>query len=307
LNGQQIISGIVWPGTSFRITNDIAAITLTAQQATLAAGDYIQFYQFVEGSRLRELVSDVHSVSLLVSCTQPLKFGLRLASQAGPNYTLTKLCQITTANQWTLITLPNLPLWAPGATWSVTPGVKGYVLGLILAAGSTYMSPANDTWQAGNFVGALGQDNFAALPVNSVFYAAFVQHEPGPYCSPGIDLPFEDNLRSCKRYYSKSNGYTKVTPTANDWSLIGQALSGTSLRANIVFTEEMAVNPTVTIYDNAVTPNAVYIDALGISAAIGTGFGTTTRGVPSLATAAAFAAGGNLSPVLGQWKDDTGW
>jgi hypothetical protein len=163
---------------------------------------------------MRELISDVHSVSLLVyTSVAGLKFGLSLTD--GTSRSLTKLCTIPAANTWTLITLPNLPVWASGGAWSLTPGSAGYTLCITLACGTTYMSPANDTWQNGAFFGAAGQDNFASKPVNSIFYAGFVQHEPGAVCSTPIDCPFTDNLDACLRYYQKTFAYATVPGAAN--------------------------------------------------------------------------------------------
>jgi hypothetical protein len=69
------------------------------------------------------------------------------------------------------------------------------------------MAPANDTWQTGNFIGAVGQSSFVAQAVNSTFDIAFVQHEPGSVCSTSIDCPFTQNLDDCLRYYTKSYMY----------------------------------------------------------------------------------------------------
>jgi hypothetical protein len=135
---------------------------------------------------------------------------------------ITKLCTIPTAGAWTLITLPNLPTVAAGGNWNFSTGAIGYELDITLAAGSTLTSPANDVWQNGNFIGALGQDNFCAKAVNSVFYVAFIQHEPGLLCTTLIDKPFSQNYEECLRYYAKSYDYDTYHGFFGDISFVQQ-------------------------------------------------------------------------------------
>jgi hypothetical protein len=188
---------------------------LTTAQASLAAGDYGQVFSFVEGCRFRELQGDVHSMQLLVrSSVANLTFGVGFADTNGSTITqtLTKMVTLGAANTWTLVTLPNLPVWPAGGQFSNAAGLFGYQFTIGLAAGSTYVTGSPDVWAANTVskLGYPGQMNFAAQAVNSTFDVAFVQHEPGSECSTLIDMPFEQNLRSCQRYYSKSWQY----PTA---------------------------------------------------------------------------------------------
>jgi Collagen triple helix repeat (20 copies) len=223
--------GVPIPGLNFNISRGFLRLTLTAAQASLAASDQLNIFQYIEGARFRELSGDAHSVSLLVrSSVAGLKFGLRLGDSP-PTTNLTKLCTIPNANTWTLISLPNLPVW-PSGNFSTAPGVLSYLLCIVLAAGATITAPANDTWQAGaNFLGAVGQSNFAASPVNSTFDIAFVQHEPGPLCSTLIDKPFAQNYDECLRYYAKSFAYA-VVPTATFNGAVGGFIANAATAAS---------------------------------------------------------------------------
>lgn len=251
LNTQQVSANVVVPGTSQLITQKIFRVTLTGQQASLGAGHYMILQSVVEGPTLRELINDVHSVSLLVrSSVANLKFGLILQSVNGA-YTLSKLCSLGTANTWTLITLPNLPVWTASGTWSLTPGVAGYNLIVSLAAGSTYTTVANDTWQASATFGAIGQSNFAGSPVNSTFDIAMVQHEPGPVCSTLMDKPFagtNGNLEECLRYYQKSYPFATVSATAVGSPIYFYNAAGAHPYNAISFRKIMAKAPTLTAY-----------------------------------------------------------
>src|SRR4029077_6572320 len=181
--GTGIGGGVVVPGTNFVITCNFLRITLTAQEASLAASDGLVVQQFVEGPRWRELMGDVHSLQVLIrSSVRGLRFRMWF-KDAGVTRSLTKLSPAgLLANTWTLIPLPNLPTWPSGGSFSSAPGANSYLLGFSLAAGSSVTAAANDVWQNASVFGAIGQSNFAAQAINSTFDIAFVQHEPGALC-----------------------------------------------------------------------------------------------------------------------------
>jgi hypothetical protein len=299
-------SGIQLPGTSFPITWASFLTTLTAQQTTLAATDILWLQHNVESIALRELISDAHSVSILArSSVAGLKFGLAIRDgNAAPSRSLTKLCSLGAANTWTVIQLPNLPVWPGGITWPIGYGALAYMLSVTLASGSTYMSPANDTWQNGNFVGALGQSNFAAQPVNSTFELAFVQHEPGAICTQLIDKPFSQNLDECLRYYSRSYPYGNIAGTATfngATSFIAANASGANGPA--IWPKRMAKTPiAVGVYNPQTgTQNACYNASTGVQIAV------TNIAYPSevgfLQLQGTFVTG---TQYLVQWSADTG-
>jgi hypothetical protein len=302
-------TAIVVPGTNFRISNGQLIVTLTATQATLAAGEYIQLAQSVEGPQLRELIGDVHSLSLLVYCTNaPLTFSVRLSAPGAPIYTLTKLCTITTASQWTMFNLPNLPVFTPSATWTLTPGNIGYSLGIGLGAGTTYTSPANDTWQSGNYVTGPGTTNFASLPVNTQFICGFVQHEPGALCSnPPMDCKFTDNYDSCLRYYQKTYDYaTAVGAASISAGIIGVYNSSTTQMMNMGtrFKKPMAKIPTVTVYNHVSGVINSVQDWAAVTHAVSSVSGSSTESPFYQLTTSGVTAG------QGCWTHytaDTGW
>ena len=299
------------PGTNFPISQCCLRVTLNTQQATLGAGDNLWITQNVEGINLRELISDVHSVSLLVrSSVAGLTFGFGLMDDSS-THSLLKLCTIPTANTWILITLPNLPVWLAAATWNLAPGFRGYQIFISLGSGSTYTAPANDTWQNGLFVGAAGQSNFSSNPVNSTFDIAFVQHEPGPVCSTLMDKPFtgaNGNLEECLRYYQKSHPYGITPGTAIGTRQLGQVLTGgTAARLSFAFPKQMAKTPTLTLYDASGAINAVYVDNWGDHVSV-TGVTADSSGPLNAATfPTAVGAAAYAYPINGNWVADTGW
>jgi hypothetical protein len=249
---QQIPSGagVVLPGTNFRVSAQTFRILLTTPQATLGASDRLGLRTQIEGPRMRELMNDVHSVSLLVnSSVAPLSFSLALYAPTITTASLVKLCTIPTASTWTLIQLPNIPVWSAAGNWSILPTVQGYNLEICLAAGATMIAPAADVWQNAFYTGAPGMSNFCGQAVNSTFWAAFIQHEPGP-CTTLQDLPFQQNLDDCLRYYTKSYHYNTIAGTASSGagSAIFPAFAGNQPYCWQPFKKVMAKIPTVTSY-----------------------------------------------------------
>ena len=202
---QNVASGLIIPGTNLAITSKFLRLQSTTAQATLAAAEAVYLTQVIEGSRMRELIGDVHSLSMLVrSNVAGLKFGVCIRT-SGPAsiWGLSKLCTIQNANQWALFTFPAIPIWNASATWSLAPGTSGYSIFITVAAGTNFIPSANDVWVNTNTIGAIGQSNLLAA-VGNQLDVAFVQHEPGPNCNQFQDVPYEQNLDSCLRYYTKS-------------------------------------------------------------------------------------------------------
>jgi hypothetical protein len=204
--GQGGSAGVDIPGTSYRITNKVGYLNLTTAQATLASTDLVILQQEVEGSSLRPLIDDVHSISILAqtNVSGGLKFTLYLRDNPATK-SLVKLCTLT-GTGWQLITLPNIPVF-PAGNFSSNPGSIGYELGICAAAGSSYQAPAADVWNAGNFTGLSTMDNLGSKPTGSYLYLAFVQHQPGPVCTQLMDLDFQANLTRCQRFFQTSYDY----------------------------------------------------------------------------------------------------
>jgi hypothetical protein len=299
-------STIVVPGTNFAISQMQLRFTLTAQQTTLGASDYYIVRQWVEGPQLRELQSDVHSLSILVfSTVAPLSFSVYLRDSPITK-TLTKLCTVPTGNVWTLIPLANLPVW-PSGNFSCAPGNIGYELGITLACGSSLIAPANDTWQNGSFNAGPGISNWLANPVNSGIYFAFVQHEPGAVCTTPIDRPFTQNYDDCLRYYAKSFDYDVVVGTASAIGIvtgIGNTPVSVLNPLGTRFPKPMAKAPTVTVYNHSTgAANSIYNNSTSASITP-TSITSGKMGINYMALPTP-AAGGNMYSF--HYTADTGW
>jgi hypothetical protein len=295
---------IVVPGTNFGITQNFQRFTVGTAQASLAAGDFWGITQYVEGSRWRELAMDVHSPSILVRSSVSGTFALRLRDPT-TTHSLVKLCTISTANTWTLIQLPNLPVWV--GTYSAAPGGVGYNLDIFWACGSTYLAAVNNAWQTGDIRGVTGMGNFLAT-AGATFDIAFVQHEPGALCTTPIDWPFDRNLDDTLRYFQKAYDYgtTVGTPGAPGY-VSGSISANTNYCIGVPgFLKPLAKVPTVTIW-NASTgaANSAYnaTTASNISA---------PSNYVQCSTKIISAVGFSVAQTAGNWIQffftaDTGW
>jgi hypothetical protein len=300
------LAGIVpVPGTNFAITKNCLRLTLTTAQATLAAGDYLILDQIIEGPYIRELINDAHSISLLVrSSVANLNCGLSLEDNPA-THVLAKLCTLGVANTWTLITLPNLPIWTASGTFPFTPGTVGYYLNIVLAAGSSIIVPANDTWQASTAFGAVGQSNFLASPVNSTFDIAFIQHEPGALCTTPIDCPFPKNYDDCLRYYQKTYAYPTIAGTVTGVGLrTGISMTLAAAYGPMTFLKPLAKIPTATLYNHATGAANSVRDGSGVDHASASAQNIGDSGFPNIAFTTATTG---VTTVLFHYIADTGW
>jgi hypothetical protein len=303
----QVAANVPVPGLNFLITRSILRVTLTTAEATLGASDYLQVLQSVEGPQFRELQGDVHSTQILVRSTVAgLKFGITLRDPANA-WSLCSLCTIPSANTWTLIQLPNLPLWAPGGNFTSTPGSLGYQISICLAAGTTLTASANGTWQSGNFLGAVGQSNFAASPTSSTFDIAFVQHEPGSLCTQLIDCPFDTNYHSCLRYFTKSYPYATALGTASAAGRISFPVFASFLTAPAgpaSFARPMANSPTVTTYSDSSGGTGTCRDQSNVANRAVSGVINNEKGIAQLTMTTSSTAN---ALITFHYSADTGW
>jgi len=303
-SGLGATAGVSIPGTSYAITTAFLRITSTTTKASLAAGDSIYLQQSIEGPMFRELMNDVTSLSILCRSTVAnLKFGIALRDPTGSR-SLTKLCTLGAANTITAFQLPNLPIWPSAGTFTAQVGSVGYLLSICVASGSTMTSPANDTWQSGNFFAATGQDNLAAT-ASGVFEVFVVQHCPGSNTDL-MDKPFSQNYDECLRYYSQTYAYgTKAgTATFNGSNASFYCAQAGFANGYGVYPKRMAKTPGTTIYNpNTGTQSSAYDPGAGANVTLsGLAYGNDLAFMQL--SASGLAVGHQL---IVHYVGDTGW
>ena len=303
---KQMIGNVIIAGTNFCLSQAYLRYTLTTQEGTLGATSVvIPAMQYIEGARLRELISGGTAVSIVARASvAPMSFSVALRDSAN-GYSVSNLCTISSANAWVLIPIGNIPTWAAGGSFPLAPGGVGYSLSVCIASGSTGMAPSANAWAAGNFVGCPGMTSFASNPVNSTFDVGYILHEPGMTPNGPLDLEYQRNVRDCKRYYQKSVGANQLACQGNAMQ-IGQLVNNSAnVRLNVLFPYEMARVQTVRMSGSgAGTLGQVYVDGVG-NAAISGSVSARTTGLYGLTLAASQTPG--MVPVLGDWDADSGW
>jgi hypothetical protein len=252
-------TGVVIAGTSYCISSSFLRYTLTAQAAALASSDYLQFHTVIEGSMWRELLGNASSPSLVVRSSLPVNFGVAMLDN-GNNFCLTKLASVTNPGAWTLVQLPNCPVWPPTGNWSTAPGIASLDFRIVLAAGSSLTSAANNVWASGAAFGANTQDNFCAAPLNSTFDIGWVQLEPGAACNGILDKNYQTNELECARYYYRS--YTRgqaVNTVGSEVWFVSSFNGGYAFGWAPYQTSMATTGPTIVAYDSTAAsgPNTI--------------------------------------------------
>lgn len=182
-------------------------------KASLAAGDYGQIYQPIEGIRTADFAWGTADAIPAV-----LRFSLKsetvgtytvTINDSGGSYTFLAPAVIDAVNVWKTFTVPVPP--PSGGTWLTTNSASLFVH-FCTAAGSTYGGGVAG-WQSGNKLALAAQVNMAATANKNIFIG-----DVGLYADPyntGIAPPFElpdfvEDLLECQRYFEMV-GMTLVT------------------------------------------------------------------------------------------------
>ena len=296
---------VIVPGTSFAISQSWLALKVGTQQATLAAGEYVMVYQAVEGPMFRELSKDVSSISLLVYSQAAITIAVNLLDSVG-GYSIAYPASIP-ANQLTLVTLPNIPLWPSGGTFPTASRIIWDILSAFVWVVDRRLCVRHkDAWVNGSYLGLANTTNFLSLPTNTLVWLGFVQHEPGPLCSTLMDKPFSQNYDECLRYYQKTYPYGTIAGTVTSQG--ARAFIALAAQAAVYgaasFHKPMAKIPTVTLYNHSTGAINSVRDGGG---ADHTGAAAATLGDSGFYNVSFTGATGGATQVYFHYAADTGW
>lgn len=181
----------------------------TSGKSVLSAGDYMLLMQAIEGYRIADLKwGSPDAVDLM------LRFDA-YTNQAGTysfalrNSALTRSYTNTFSmplNAWTTVSMP-IPactdgVWENASAWAMH-------LNISFACGTTYLT-APGAWTTGNYLGATGMTNGAAV-TNNTFYLRAVGLYADPYktkVAPQYNTPdHHREQRACQRYWYRGFGF----------------------------------------------------------------------------------------------------
>ncbi|WP_439357763.1 hypothetical protein [Bradyrhizobium sp. DASA03007] len=253
-------------------------VTVTAADASVASGDFLNITQPVEGLRIADLKSGSATPKTVV-----LQFGVKAPAgtycvafrNGAPNrsyvgeYTISAGEANTDVVKTINLTLDNTGTWAIDNT-------AGVYLSWSLMAGSTYQTPAG-VWTAGNFLASANQFNFMGTNGN-----VFELFDVGLYegtTAPAFQVPDPViELLLCQRYFCSD--FAINTPPADNiqtQKFFGSAVNSAGLASQkLKFPVTMRAAPTMTFYASNVKASPVagqwqwfngsaYVDGSGIS------------------------------------------
>jgi len=228
-------------------------IAVTTADTSLAAGEYLQLYQPIEGGRVADFRYGSASARQSI-----LRFGFK-----GPAGTYSASLINGTANR---SYVANFTISAgqagtdteqvfaiPGDTTGTWATDTGYGIGvrIVLAAGTTFQGATG--WQVGNVLGTSANTNGLASAINEFFVG-----DVGLYLDPDAtglppkwQMPDEaEELRACQRYWQ--------SVPANGFRFSGNVTSGTNYYAGMLMPVSMrTASPALT----GVNSTAAYFPA----------------------------------------------
>jgi hypothetical protein len=186
----------------------LLAISVTTAQAAMAASDIITLYHFIEGYRVARLGWGAAgampiTIGFWTAHTRTGTYSVSVRNGAASrSYTATYTQNVSTAMEYKTITVPGDTV----GTWA-KDNTSGLSLAFPMAAGSTFVAPAANTWYGANYIAAPGQVN-AVAATTDVFRITGVVVLPGIEApsaarSPLVMRPYDQELLTCMRYCYK--------------------------------------------------------------------------------------------------------
>ena len=269
------------------------AISVLTNPATIAAGDYFNINQKIEGLNVGELqwgTASAKTVTLsfwFYSSVTGTFSGSIQNSAADRSYVFA--FSIPTANTWTYSTI-TIPGDTTG-TWLKTTGV-GLVLSISLGTGATYQNTSG-SWYAGNYLAAAGSATLSNS-TNSTFRLTGVQLEVGSIATPYEFQIYSDQLAQCQRYLPAWN-YTASTIVFG----LGQCNTTTQARIHMPFKVSTRVAPTgisIPAISNFYIVDSTYTSAGTLSSLVF--LSASTENIELVATTSSGLTAGQITQLL---------
>jgi hypothetical protein len=214
-------------------------VTVTTADAAVAAGDYLQINQGIEGLRVADLLAGSASAKSVT-----LRFGVKAPagtycvgirnSAINRGYAAEFTISSGEANT-DVVKSVTLQLDQSG-TWLKDNSVGLYVSWGLM--GGTTFQTTPSTWAAGNYWATSNQFNFMGT-LSNVFELFDVSLTEGTV-APTYQVPdYASEILLCKRYYQKYGGETQY-----DAAIAVYAPSVTPTNAPLMYFTEMRVAPT---------------------------------------------------------------
>jgi hypothetical protein len=224
-------------------------VDVTTVDTSIAAGDYAQFTQRIEGYNVRDLIGTTFTLSFWVKSPKTGVHCVAFRNAPVPNRSYIKEYTVVSANTWEYKTITVTGGLITAGTWDWTNGI-GLSITFSLANGTTFQATA-DTWQTGNFHATANQVNVMDNTSND-FFLTGVQLEPGSVDTPFERRPIGTELALCQRYFAQVTHGLQL-PVAG---------FGLTFRS---FPVTMRATPTVTNVSAGSSTDASFLSEAGIN------------------------------------------
>jgi len=228
-----------------RGSQDRLRLVVAAAKTTLTAGDYLMFYQGIEGLQVADFrwgTAQAKQVILRFGFKGPAGiYSTRISNGANnrayvANFTIAAVQANTDTEQVVIIPGDTTGTWATNET-------VGAAVGVALAAGTNYQGIVG--WQAGNIISTSTNTNGMAATNNTfeLFDVGLYLDVDSVGVPPKWELPaYDDELRRCQRYWQKLGG-----GVYSDLLFGAYGTTGSNIGQGYAFPVEMRTIPTATV------------------------------------------------------------
>lgn len=189
------------PASADRLINYCLRLSCTTADTAVAASDYFQLVQHIEGQVFAPLWQHPTTLSFWVRSSEAGTYCAHLRN-GGYDRSYVQEFTIDSADTWEYKEL-QFTVHPTAGTWDTTTSL-GITVGITLMAGTNFQTTANE-WSNGNFIATSNQVNWCSNATNT-FDLALVQYERGNSATPYQTRDLATETRDCKRYYEQLGG-----------------------------------------------------------------------------------------------------
>ena len=173
-------------------------VDCTTVDASIAAGDFCNLVQRIEGYNFSQLEGNTGTISFWVKATKTGTYCVSVISGSSDRSYVSEYT-VSVADTWEKKTATIVFNYSGGG-WNYGNGI-GLQIKWALATGSNYQGVA-DTWNSAQDTGTSNQVNACDSTSNN-FFLSQVQLEVSPTATPFEHKTYGQELQACQRYYQK--------------------------------------------------------------------------------------------------------